>query len=85
MNIFKPRMLLFFVGNRVMNTPHYWQQRNELICDIGNNLKNFSAMMPVAMLRPVVTTLAALQREWGSSFQPLKSRKTKMPPIPRER
>jgi hypothetical protein len=40
-----------------------------------------SAMMTVAMLRPIENTLVALQREWGSSVQPLKIRKTKMPPI----
>jgi hypothetical protein len=42
---------------------------------------NSSAMLSVAMLRPVENTLAGLQREWGSSVQPLNIRKTKMPPI----
>jgi hypothetical protein len=42
---------------------------------------NSSAMMTVAMLRPVENTLVALQREWGSSVQPLKKPKEKMPPI----
>ncbi len=65
--------------------PRYWQKCNELLRDIGNMVMNSSAMMPVAMLRPVENILATLQRERGSSVQPLKKPKTKMPPIPSAR
>jgi hypothetical protein len=51
--------LLFSVGNDAMNAPRYWQRRNELLYDFGNDAMNSSEM-------------AALQREWGTSVQPLK-------------
>jgi hypothetical protein len=37
---FKPRILLFAVGNEAMNAPQYWQWRNELFRDIGNGAMN---------------------------------------------
>jgi hypothetical protein len=38
---FKPRMLLFSLGNDAMKAPRYWQRHNELLCDIGNGATNF--------------------------------------------
>ncbi len=61
--------------------PRYRQKYNELLRDIGNNVMNSSAMMPVAMLRPLGNILEAVQWEWGRSVQPLKKPKEKTPPI----
>jgi hypothetical protein len=58
MNILGPaRMLLFSVSNGTMNTPQYWQQRNETLHDIGN-----SAMNPPQIGNSAINP-AALQRE----------------------
>ncbi len=58
---FKPRILLFGVGNSTINTPRCWQWRNELLRDIGNSGMNSSA-------------LADLQRNGEPQFSLWKSR-----------
>ncbi len=44
MNILSPGCVLFSVGNGALNTPLYWQQRNELLRNIGNSAMNSSAI-----------------------------------------
>jgi hypothetical protein len=58
---FKPRILLFFLANGSINLPRYWQWLNETC-----------AMMRCSDVGTSANTLAALQREWGNSVQPLK-------------
>ncbi len=42
---FKPKMLLFSVGNGALNAPRYWQWSNELLRDIVNGAMNYSAIL----------------------------------------
>ncbi len=72
-------MLLFSVGNVAMNTPRYWQRRNEsstmlptaqrTLCDVAN-----CAMMPVTMLRPVQIRCWLYKENGETQFSRWKSR-----------
>ncbi len=83
MNILIPECCSSNVGNGAMNTPQYWQRRNELFRDVGN-----WAMMLVAglagpgLFETSANTLAVLKKESRNLVQPLK-KPTQVPAVPR--
>jgi hypothetical protein len=78
----RPRMLLVSVATSAMNHPWLWELSKECLTDIGNckecltNIRIFPKIVIRAWghwdIGTSTNTLAALQREWGSSVKPWK-------------
>jgi hypothetical protein len=65
----KPRILLFSVANSAMNHPRLWDLRKEFLTDIGNCTKS---VLPTLGATQRIGTSANIQRQLGSSVEPLK-------------